>query len=90
MQCILNTVRNFDLFAVPVSLTYKGKKRFNTLCGGCFSLFLILCFFSYAGISLHQLIKNPELQGNAEIMYYSRTENTEFYNITTKDSTLAV
>ena len=90
MQNILNIVRNFDLFAVPVSLTYKGKTRFTTLCGGCFSLFLIVCFFTYAGIALHQLITDPELKGNAEVLYFSRTENTEFYNITTNDSTLAV
>ena len=39
---------------------------------------------------MHLFITKPELEGNAEIRYFSRSENTEFYNITTGDSTLAV
>lgn len=50
-----------DLFAVPVSLTYKGKKSFSTLCGGCLSLVLIVGFLIYAGLSLHTMIAYPVL-----------------------------
>ena len=59
MQNILNKVRDQDLFAVPVSLTYKGKTKFNTLCGGCFSLVLILAFFTYAVVTLYDLLTDP-------------------------------
>ena len=52
MQKVLNTVRNIDLFAVPVSLTYKGKKKFSTPCGGFFSLLIILAFLIYSGLTL--------------------------------------
>ena len=71
MQSILNNVRDQDLFAVPVSLTYKGKTKFNTLCGGCFSLVIILAFFTYAVVTLINLLKNPvvnnPLQNGSEI-----------------------
>ena len=52
MQKVMNTVRGLDLFAVPVSLTYKGQKKFGTPCGGCFSIFIIICFMAYAGLTL--------------------------------------
>ena len=66
MQRILDTVRDFDLFAVPVSLTYKGKTKFSTLCGGCFSFLIILSFVTYAVVSLYFEITSPVLTGNVQ------------------------
>ena len=86
----MSTVRDMDMFAVPVSLSYKGKSHFNTLCGGCFTLVLVLTFLSYSVISLHDLITNPVLKGNAQTSYFSSADNTDIYNITTTNSTLAV
>ena len=90
MQQILDRVRDLDLFAVPVSLTYKGKTRFSTLCGGCLSFVIILTFVTYAVVSLYQEITSPVLTGNVQKTYFSWSDNEEFYNITTLDSTLAV
>ena len=90
MQSILNKVRGRDLFAVPVSLTYKGKRRFNTLCGGCCSIFLLLSFTIYAVLDLFSLIVHPDLMGNVEKRYLSTVDNDYMYNITTQNSTLAV
>ena len=78
-----------DLFAVPVSLTYKGKKSFSTLCGGCFSLVLIVGFLIYAGLSLHTMIAYPVLKANSEKNFISLPSNTEAYHITALDSTMA-
>ena len=64
-----------DMFAVPVSLTYKGKTQFNTLCGGCFSLVIILTFVTYAGLSMHTLITQPDLKSNSERMIVSQATN---------------
>ena len=90
MGKILKKVRDLDMFAVPVSLTYQGKTKFGTLCGGFFSLFIILTFLAYAVITLQDLILNPVLKGYAEKRYFSRFNNTDYYNITTTNSTLAV
>ena len=35
-------VQDCDRFAVPVELSYKGKRAFSTRLGGCVSLLLIL------------------------------------------------
>ena len=59
MQSILQAVRALDLFAVPVSLTYKGQKAFNTILGGCCSLLLIIGFVTFIAVNLHQLLMNP-------------------------------
>ena len=90
MQSILNTVRNLDLFAVPVSLSYKGKTSFNTLSGGCLSLVIILTFITYAGLSLHHLIVHPVLWGRTEYEIVSSEANTDAFNITTQTSSVAI
>ena len=33
MKNLIRKVRKFDMFAVPVRLTYKGGKDFNTYLG---------------------------------------------------------
>ena len=75
---------------MPVSLTYKGKTKFNTLTGGCFSLAIILGYLTYALLNLHELIFNPVLNGSYEESYFSVYNSTEWYNITTNNSTLAI
>ena len=61
MKRILNKVRQLDLFAVPVQLTYKGQKGFNTLLGGFTSLVLIVILLTYSVVTLYTLIVDPVL-----------------------------
>ena len=81
-------MRDLDLFGMPVSLTYKGKKKFGTLCGGFFSLFLILAFIAYAGIYMHALMtdpaENPLRAGSVSLVYVPEAGHLSAYNITTK------
>ena len=79
MSRLLNLIRDFDLFAVPVSLTYKGKKRFNTLLGGLCSLLLLISFLTYSALTFHHLIAHPVLKSNSENIFFSLTGNTESY-----------
>ena len=79
MSRLLNLIRDFDLFAVPVSLTYKGKKRINTLLGGLCSLLLLISFLTYSALTLHHLIVHPVLKSNSENIFFSLTGNTESY-----------
>ena len=89
MPSVINSIRGLDFFAVPVQLTYKGQKSFNTLLGGCCSLLIILVFLTYAIIDLHELIKNPILTGVNYEYYTPRAENTKKYDILTNDFTMA-
>ena len=60
MNKIADAIRRSDLFAIPVQLTYKGSKAFNTMVGGCFSIALILAFMSIFAVDIHRGITNPE------------------------------
>ena len=46
---IHSSVKEQDLFGVPVQLTYKGERTFNTAIGGCCSLLMIIFLVSYFG-----------------------------------------
>ena len=59
-KSIAKCTRRQDLFAIPVQLTYKGHKAFNTMVGGCFSIFLILVFLTIIAIDVEKLIRDPE------------------------------
>lgn len=54
-----NAIESIDLFAQPVTLTYRGKREFSTVLGGCLSLVIILAFTTYASVTLHELITQP-------------------------------
>ena len=86
----MGLIRDMDFFAVPVSLTYKGKMKFGTLLGGCVSLLFIMAFATYSALNLHELITRPVLQGNSEKLYYSLSNNKDEFSIMSKNSTLAV
>ena len=78
------------MFAKGVSLTYRGRNRYTTLIGGCFSIVLLCAFILYAVITLCQQLIDPVLENHSETTFFSHTWNTYAYNITTTDSTLAV
>ena len=69
MQKTFKFVRQLDLFAVRVQLSYKGRRAFNTATGGCISLLLVLSFLSYAAYTLHANLFNPELHSSQEFSY---------------------
>ena len=84
-------MRSLDLFAVPVSLTYKGQRQFTTLLGGFFSLLIILSFLVFTAVSLHTHIVSPDfLQGNSVMTYFAYEDNTKTFNISRSDSTVAI
>ena len=47
-----NMIRGTDLFGVPVQLTYKGQTAFNTICGGCISILLVISLATYFSLEL--------------------------------------
>lgn len=40
-------VKNFDLFSIPITLTFKGEKQFNTFYGGFVSILIMGLMFGY-------------------------------------------
>ena len=54
-----NTIEEQDLFAVPVQVTYRGKRAFGTFFGGCISIILILSLSIYFFYELYGQITEP-------------------------------
>lgn len=50
------SLRKFDLFAEPVSLTFKGSKKISTKSGSLFTLLLIIIIFSISNSKLESII----------------------------------
>ena len=89
MQSILQAVRMLDLFAVPVSLTYKGQKAFNTILGGFCSLLLIIGFGTFITLDLHKVLTNPDFSETSTSLYASY-QNSEPYELNTLNQTVAL
>ena len=53
-------IKNFDLFGIPVQLTYRGETKFNTVFGGCVSMMLVVVLGVGFVYQLHSLYYNPE------------------------------
>ena len=59
--------RKFDIYAQPITLRYKGQKKFYTNWGAATSIFLILVIFAYIGTLTHEMVNST--------VYYSK-QNT--------------
>lgn len=53
-------VKDYDMFAKPVSLTYKGKDKFTTLFGGFVSLVIISAMILFASQRFLAMIQRSE------------------------------
>ena len=51
---IKNTIRDQDVFAIPVLMTYKGRTAFTTVLGGCMTILLVLFLLMYFIYELRQ------------------------------------
>jgi hypothetical protein len=51
-----------DIYAKPISLTYKGRERYSTSCGGLISLFVIVFILSLFGYYSSDLMSRSNTQ----------------------------
>jgi len=49
--------RLLDLYALPITLRYKGEKKFYTNFGALTSLFIILLVMTMAGYEFNDVLK---------------------------------
>ena len=76
-------VRGKDLFAVPVQLNYKGQRKFNTLLGGCCSIFLLVGILVAFSFNLYYHIDEPEFIKSSTNSYLSYDNNTMPFEMST-------
>ena len=75
-------IRNQDLFAAPVYLTYKGERAFNTAFGGCCSILFVLYAIAMVATGAISLWKNAKIAQNTSHAYLTYSHNEYTYNLT--------
>ena len=70
-------IRDTDIFAEPVLVSYKGKSSFKTPLGGCLTVLLVTIFVGTALFILEDEIRNPSYK-NLPVTYdYSYNQTFE-------------
>ena len=87
-------IKQYDLFAIPVQLTYKGQRKFNTLLGGCCSIMMYLAIIIAFPLMITYEYQNPTLRQTTpkqkQLAYNSETNEFPEWEINTKQATFAV
>lgn len=66
-------MKRFDVFAKPVSLTYRGQFYYTTVTGGILSILLIGSFTIGFLLRFYELFFNPEYLFTARTYSYENT-----------------
>ena len=80
------------MFAIPVTLAYKGEKVFSTLLGGICSFILVLLLVGIFTVQLYDLIAKPTFRATSTIEYISfdeKAKDLEFDMYTTNNTVAA-
>lgn len=91
MKKISESIRRQDFFAERVHLTYKGRRSFKTVVGGCVSIIMILALISIFTLDIYQLaVAHPEFSNSSHKTFVSYTNNNETFKLDTKQQTVAL
>ena len=55
-------LRSLDMFAIPITLTFKGKDRFRSMWGGLVTTLIVLFFLAVIAFRLYDLIMLNQTQ----------------------------
>jgi hypothetical protein len=78
-----------DIYAKPISLTYKGRERYSTSCGGLISLFVIVFILSLFGYYSSDLISRSNTQIRKSTIVQQSNSYQAPENISGKNLTMA-
>lgn len=84
---VKTALKAIDIYAKPIQLTYQGKEKFRSSCGGFLSLCVILFIVSVFAYNLRDLINRSKTQIKKNTIVsqtnsYSPPENLSARNIT--------
>ena len=84
-----NWLKDFDQFGIPVSLTYEREFTFNTPCGGCATIFIILILISQVSLAILDFFLNHNLSMSTSYEYWDHPGNTnKTWTLDTENDTL--
>ena len=82
-------VRDCDATPIPVGITYKGQKEFNTVFGGCLTIILFLLVASFGLQDYISLYSNPiYYQSNA--VSYTQVQDINTLKMSTNSTNIVL
>lgn len=61
-------LRSYDLFGYPISLSFRKKTSYKTVCGGFLSLLIIIFFISLCIYSIFRLFNKEYMETSKYLM----------------------
>ena len=83
-------MKECDIFAIPITLTYKGDKEFQSIQGGIVSIICMLALIILGVIRLHDQQVNPVYDEDSNTRIFSYYTNQDSYELNTSNFTLAL
>ena len=80
-------VKNFDIYAKPITMTYRGKEKFRSKFGGIISLIILMAIILIFSYKMREMINRSKSQVKKNTLIkasnsYSPPENLMDKNIT--------
>ena len=72
MGKFLDHIRDIDLFGAPVQLSYRGNRKFRTVCGGCVTLTLILVILALLPSKIIMELNEPTYSNSPQLVETSK------------------
>jgi hypothetical protein len=77
----------FDIYAKPITMTYRGREKFRSVFGGMISLLIVASIISIFGYKMREMINRSQTQVKKNTLIkasnaYSPPENLASKNIT--------
>ena len=57
-----NLLKSVDIYAKPIQLTYQGREKFRSTCGGLLSLLVIMFIVSVFAYNIRDLLNRTRTQ----------------------------
>ena len=90
MQRFAELIKSQDIFGAPVLLNYRGKESFNTLVGGCCTIFVAVILASGFAFQLMQTFNHPKFVSSTPMDLFENGDWNGQVTIDTEKSNLAV
>ena len=68
---VQRTIKDMDLFGVPVQLTYKGEPTFKTVTGGCLSIITVLVLTAGFAFEFWSMYTKPQWLSSPQTIDYN-------------------
>lgn len=86
---IKGMLKSIDIYAKPIQLTYQGREKFRSICGGMLSMMVILFIGSLFAYNLRDLINRSKTQIKKNTIVQQTNSFSPPENLSAKNITVA-